>query len=315
MIFSVMLRVLIFLLAVSALSEIKAQSKHPVLFENKGIEHKQSLVIPGTSVKISPPPGFSASTTFTGLRNGSSMIEVFDIPGGAYRALAGDFTREKLEQQGVQVLSVQDVNVNGFEGRLLKIQHAPGQNGLTLVFGDGNFTVILVCNYPSDQPAIGEDIQRSILGIEYDRVDVHDGLASAAFRLKSDRSLFKYDNKSANTFYYRLHGHADDAYFTVTQLVWDYSTRPSTIGELMLNEMKKYGLENADVRKRSARKVNGYDAYESEIYATRKGSRCLVYQMVVVHDSRAVVIHGIGKKDFKKNRHEFRKLAHSLEFK
>jgi hypothetical protein len=35
----------------------------------------------------------------------------------------------------------------------------------------------------------------------------------------------------------------------------------------------------------------------------------------MVHDSRALVVHGIGNTDFKKNRVAFRKLAHSIRFK
>ena len=79
--------------------------------------------------------------------------------------------------------------------------------------------------------------------------------------------------------------------------------------------MKKYGLANPDVRRKSARKINGHHAFESEIYATRQGERCLVYQAVVVHNEHAIVIHGFGHSDFRKNRGQFRKLAHSLEFK
>ena len=141
-------------------------------------------------------------------------------------------------------------------------------------------------------------------------------LSGAVFRMDDSHSAFRLKRKSANTFYF-LSGNDDGAgkpYMAVTQLAWDHTTSPSTIGDLMLAEMKKYGLDNTDIRKRSRTNVNGYQAYESEIYATRKGEKCVIYQMVVVHDTKAVVVHGIGNSDFRKNKEAFRKLARSIKF-
>lgn len=294
---------------------VVAQSTQRQLFNNKGIDNAGRIQIPGTSVHLVPPPAFQLATAFTGLRNGSSVIEVYDLPGGAFRILCEDFTREKFVAQGLTVHSVEETEVNGYSARLISLQHSVQQAGLTVVFGDDTFSVIVVANFSSGDQELEQAIRKSVLGIEYKRGQGADGLQSAAFKLDDSESLFHYDKRSANTFYYRSASAPGESYLTVTQLSWDYSTSPSTIAQLMLGEMKKHGLDNADVKRKSSRKINGYHAFESEIYATRKGEKCLVYQMVVVNASHALVIHGIGSSDFRKNRERFRKLAHSVEFK
>jgi hypothetical protein len=289
----------------------------PVLFRAK--THDNTLVnVPGTHISLIPPNNFHVSNAFTGLKNGASLIEVYDLPGGAYRTISEDFTKERLEQQGVIVLSEEVVEIDNYNGKLIAMQSDEHHNGLTLVFGDNSFSVIIVSNYSPEDPSIGEGIRQALLGIRYDESPIRDPLSNAVFKMNEKRSAFRYEKRSADTFYYApASAKADDnvSYFTVTQLAWDYTTSPATIGELMLNEMKKYGLADADIKKKSVRSINGYQGYESEIYATRQGEKCLVYQMVVVHDAKALVVHGIGSADHKKHRDEFRKLAHSIEFK
>jgi hypothetical protein len=272
--------------------------------------------IAGTRVSIHPPPGFVNSHNFTGLQNGKSLIEIYDLAGGAYRIVSQDFTMEKFQSQGIEVHAIEDLNIDGYEGRLIALRNYEGQDGLTLVFGDESFSAIVVANYPPQHATLGNAIRESLLGIRYDKFGTMEMLSGAAFRIDDSHSAFRLKRKSANTFYF-LSGNDDGAektYMAVTQLAWDHTTSPSTIGNLMLAEMKKYGLDNADIRKRSRTNVNGYRAYESEIYATRKGEKCMIYQMVVVHDARAVVVHGIGSSDFRKNKEAFRKLARSIKF-
>jgi hypothetical protein len=288
----------------------------PVLFRIK--PHDNVLInVPGTHISLIPPAGFRVSNSFTGLKNGSSLIEVYDLPGGAYRTISEDFTKERIEQQGVTVLKEELVSIDNYEGKLITMQSDEHQQGLTLVFGNNSFSVIVVSNFSAADPTIGEGIRQSLLGIWYDENAVRDALSSAVFKVDENRSPFRYEKRSADTFYYAAPNAKEDelSYFTVTQLAWDYTTSPATIGELMLNEMKKYGMTDADVRKKSVRSINGYKGYESEIYATRKGEKCLVYQMVVVHDAKALVVHGIGSTNYKKHREAFRRLAHSIEFK
>lgn len=291
------------------------QANQHRLFTVRGIDNVARIQVPGTGVHLVPPPGFQLASGFTGLRHGTSVIEVYDLPGGAFSTLSQDFTREKFVGQGLSVLAVEETEVDGFPARMISLQHDGSQAGFTVVFGDETFTVIIVANFLSGDRGREGAIRESVLGIDYKRSTGADGLSSAAFKLDDSRSLYHYDKRSANTFYYRSVVAPEDCYLTVTQLAWDYTTSPSAIGELMIGEMKKYGLADASVRKKSARRINGYQAFESEIYATRKGGKCLVYQMVVVHEAHALVIHGIGSSDFRKNRDRFRKLAHSVEFK
>jgi hypothetical protein len=294
-----------------------SQPSAPVLFQAKSTTSEKSINIPGTRIYINPPDKFVVSKTFTGLQNGRSVIEVFDLVGGNIDVIAEDFTVLKFEQQGITVLDFDEVNVNGFRGRIISLQNEPDQKSFTLVFGDASFSVIVIANYPASNALLGEAIRESILSLAYDKTNTFDPMSAAAFRIDEARSAFRYKKKSANTFYYEKP--STDAgyspYVTVTQLAWDYTTTPSMIGELMLREMKKYGLVNPDIKKQSKKSINGYPAYESEIYATREGEKCMIYQMVMVHNAQAIIVHGIGKKDFRKTKDEFKKLAYTIKFK
>jgi hypothetical protein len=304
---------LIFFLSLACASF--AQSDSRVLFRSP-VNTNTLTSIPGTRISIRPPSGFLSSPNFTGLQNGKSLIEMYDLAGGAYAAVSQDFTLEKFRSQGIEVYAIEAVSIDGYNGKLITLRNYERQDGLTLVFGDESFSVIAVANFPLQHPTLGNVIRESLLSMRYDKFGTEEILSGAAFRIDDSHSPFRLQKKSANTFYF-LSGNGDgegNPYMAVTQLAWDHTTSPSTIGDLMLTEMKKYGLVNADIRKRSRRSVNGYQAYESEIYAIRKGEKCLVYQMVVVHDAKAVVVHGIGNSDFKKNKEAFRKLARSIRF-
>jgi hypothetical protein len=309
------MRPLFIILTLTFVSPVFAQPNYPVLFRSKALT-TQEITIPGTRVSMIPPQSFQLGVSFTGLKNGSSLIEVFDLPGGRYGTISQDFTLQKFEDQQLHVFSVEEIAIDGYQGRLISLQTDEHQHGFSLVFGDDSFSVIVVSNYPANDIILKGEIRKSLLGIRYEKSAARNDLSTAAFRFNEAKSSFCYDKRAANTFFFLKNDPGtDNPYVTVTQLSWDFATTPSTIGELMLIEMQKYGINNTAIRKRSSRTINGYRAYESEIYATRKGEKCLVYQMVMVHDSRALVVHGIGNTDFKKNRVAFRKLAHSIRFK
>jgi hypothetical protein len=308
-------RLLFWILVLTVSIPVLAQPKHPVLFRSKSISNDVLVTIPGTNVKILPPTGFLISERFTGLQNGASLIEVYDLPGGSYNVISGDFTMEKFGAQNLEILSFEEVEVGQYRGRLISLQTDVHQKGMTLVFGNESFSVIVVANFPAGDIGLGVAIRNSILGMQYDTVTETDPLAHAIFKMKDTESEFRYRKKSANTFYFLESENNRSSYLTVTQLAWDYSTTPATIASLMLDEMKKYGMANTDIKRASRKNVNGYQAFESEIYATRNGERCLVYQMVMVHNERALVVNGIGNSDFRKNRSAFRRMAHSIEFK
>ena len=83
----------------------------------------------------------------------------------------------------------------------------------------------------------------------------------------------------------------------------------------MVKELSMHGLTAASVRRKASRQINGYKAYESEIEAIKDGVPCVIYQMVVVNEEKAVVVHGIDSgSNSRKRRDAFRRFAHTIRF-
>lgn len=294
-----------------------SQPRRPVLFAAKPAPVDGVVVVPGTKVEIDPPTNYYVSSKFAGFQNGSSIIEVFDLPGGDYSKMKQDFSEATLKKNGVSVLQENEIDVDGYSGLLLKLQKDPEQKSITLIFGDRSLCVIIVASYPVNDDNLESQIVQSLRSVKYDAGRGIDAFATATFNLDDAKTAFRFHKKSANTFYYSMPESASDqdTYMTVTQLNWDYATKPSTIAALMLEQMKKFGIADARARKERSHPVNGYDAFESEMLAIRNGERCMIYQMVMIKDDRALVVHGIGKEDSKRNRDSFRKFAREIRFK
>jgi hypothetical protein len=304
---------LLFAILTLCLVSAEALPQPKILFlpKNSG-EH----AIPGTRIKLRLSDGFRVSRSFNGIQNGSAVIEFFDIPGAKYETILSDMTSEKLANQGFQLQRVDSLTVAGEKGTMFFLGGEGDQKTISLVFGNTQFTVIAVASYPSAAASVEQQLVDMLLSIRYGE-DNSAVLADASFVLDDSASRFRFRKYAANTFYYTAEGiqsiRDSDSYMAVTQLAWDYSTSPAVIGELMLLEMEKHGVVDTVVKRRSNRSVNGYRAFESEIVARKNGSPCTIYQMVVVHNDKAVVIHGIDPGNVKKATDSFRKLARTVQ--
>jgi hypothetical protein len=273
--------------------------------------------VPGTRVKLKLGDGFKISRSFNGVQKGNAVVEFFDVPGANYSTMLSDMTPEKLTAQGFLFVGKENIRINGVDATLIFLHRGEVEKTISLIFGNTSFTVIAVASFPRANEVIEQQIIDMLMSISYGDDKTIDALAHAAFKLDDKRSDFHYKKYAANTFYY-TEGESpvireSDSYLAVTQMVWDYSTSPAMIAELMLREMSRHGVASTVVKKRSTRNVNGYRAFESEIQAKRNGLPCTIYQMVLVHNDKAVVIHGINNGKTKKATDSFRKLARTVQ--
>ena len=107
----------------------------------------------------------------------------------------------------------------------------------------------------------------------------------------------------------------DEPFAIVTVIPKDSATDVKKISSLMLGNLERSGMKNKEIKNESEDKMNGYLCYEAEIYGDVQGRKSLIYQLVVTHHKKAVIIQGIAKTNYQWNLDEFKKLSHTLKFK
>ena len=290
---------------------------HSVINNIKTDKH---VNIPGTRLYLIPPPGFIVSKSFLGLQKGNNGIVVYDIVGGSYYTNAATFDRNGFEQKGARVFDYRQIKVNGYPAKYLLTQGDMTSTAHALAFGDSTFCTLVMATYINTDEATGRDILRALNSIYYDKNKKIDPFETAYFTLDDRDSKYKFFQYTANLYTYTIGGVDKGKNNTfpvviVTQLPKPENSSAKSIAELMIQKSVQYGMGNLKVKNSSTNKVNGYDAYEAEVYGDMQGQNRLIYQLVIVKDDEAIVIEGVADNDFLDNLNDFKKLAHTVKFK
>jgi hypothetical protein len=125
-------------------------------------------LVPGTKVRLVPPEGFTAATTFVGFQklDIACSILVRQMP-APYAQMARGMTAENLASRGVKLISKETVQLPGGEGTLMKgSQSNQGVDYMKwfLLFGDPSHTVIIVATCPNvSWPSMSAPLEKSLL--------------------------------------------------------------------------------------------------------------------------------------------------------
>lgn len=277
--------------------------------------------IPGTRVYIIPPPDFTVAEAFVGLtKNGQSVFNIYDLPGGSFYTNAATFSREKFEGQGIHVFSYEELKVNSYPAKFIVMQGRQSTKTFGLVFGDATFSTMIIAAYPESDDATGKQIIASLNSIYYDKSRKVDPFETARFSLDDKNSKFKFLQFSANVYTYTVGGvdvtvGSNEPFAVVTQMPADPGTDPSEIAKLMMSNLQNKGFTNAEITNASTNQINGYKAYEAAVYGQMSGKKAVIYECVVTDGNKAIAIQGIATSDFENNVQEFKKLAHTIRFK
>jgi hypothetical protein len=277
--------------------------------------------IPGTRVFIIPPPGFQLTTSFFGLQKGeTSVFQIYDLVGGNYYTNAASFSEENFRMNGAKIFDFREFKVNGFPAKYVFMETASNEKAISLVFGDSTFSTMIMAVYPSTDYETGEQIENAIKTIYYDKDLKIDPFATAAFRLDESKSIFKFSKSVSGMFLYTINGvdnesSQDAPLIYITTIPKDPTMTAKSISDMLIANMKKYGLTEEKLTNISTKKVNGYQAYEVEIYGKMEGESSLIYQLIVLGKDKAITIQGVVKSDFDKNLIEMKRLAKTIKLK
>lgn len=288
--------------------------------ESKKQNSEKTLVL-GTRIYIEQPENFNPSKDFIGFENGQSLIQFIDLFGGNYSSNAKNFTKENFEKKGVKVLDFKELKIDDYPAKLAFIQGNPNQKSLQLVFGDNEFSVMVMAFIPDFEKDKIEEIEKSLMTIGYDKKRDVDPFEIAFFELDDSKSLYKYSKTASNIFLYSKDGVKKDNYngesfYMVNQIPTETpNMNPKLLFDNNLNSLKNNGLVISERKVTDRKKLNGFDCYEELIIGTLNNEETQIIMTSVVNGTRAVLINGLIKDNFETTLSEFDKLTNELKMK
>lgn len=146
-----------------------------------------AVPVPGTSVDVSPPEGFTKSDRFPGFMDEatSSSIMITEIPGPHVETTSGFNDQKRMQTQGMKLLNKSSVKVDGQPAILLDIeQSAYGTmfKKWVLAVDRTGSTTLITATYPSAELNRQEKkLKEAILGATFGKkTDPKEALSFAA---------------------------------------------------------------------------------------------------------------------------------------
>ncbi|MEM6687197.1 MAG: hypothetical protein AAF617_15555 [Bacteroidota bacterium] len=285
----------------------------------KGSKH---INIPGTRLFIIPPDGFEISKGFVGLEKDATGIQVLELKEGNFDSNSRNFSKEKLEETGVEVLEYKELTVGEYPAKYAVMSGNNGLKAITLLFGNDTFSVSINAFMPLLTNKEEElRIINALQTLYYDIDFTVDPLANVQFTLDENASKFKFTKSGANVFIYTVDGikkdsYADDSMILVTTLPIDESMTLRSTAERIINGLEAKGLlQVAEIKNKKSQVVDDIRMYQLDVHGTLKGEKVILFIKVAVNYDVVCTLQGIIKSNLEEDLAEAKKLANTLQLK
>jgi hypothetical protein len=154
----------------------------------------QPTRVPGSSVTLEPPAGFTASSRFAGFERADAQasIMVTEVP-GPFAGVTGGMNARGLATRGMTLISSTRREVDGKQGLLLQVSQAA--NGVEflkwmLAVGDAKQTTMIVATFPRAAEAdLSDSMRQAVLSIRWAQRSSPDPFEGLPFRITPSTSL------------------------------------------------------------------------------------------------------------------------------
>ncbi len=267
-----------FLLAAFAGTSFAAQ---PIYRNN--VLTAQHVLVPGTHVRMIPPSGARAATSFRGFEIESRKIQIRieERMGVSYQQTAGALTTAALEADGIILQDSSKVTLNGNPALLLYCSTKAGDGSgqpdvglLIFAFGDNNISSLIYASYlATDKAAVG--MLRNALLTAIFQATPGAPNAGGGYTLSADGTSLKFTGETSMVRYFTVGGkqvspELEDAMYTSSQ-----RTQPVPVAEQSTfadKAMEQY-MSNYEYTVSSKRAVSYAGLQGYEIIADFKGAR------------------------------------------
>ena len=289
----------------------------------------QHVAVPKTRLSLIPPAGFTKSPFWGGFQKGfTSLIMVMDFPKHNFYTEGKSLTKEDIEKKGDKATGISDLKVNGYPAHFITYLK-PGDDRkdtmktAMLFFGDSTFVVMLTCSWLKDDDQTGADLIQCMKTVYYDKGQDVSPMASAPFKLDESKSKFKFSSMMLGSYMYTIGGKEIQLFGNkgneLGVIVNVQDVKPGTtlksLAENALNIEPAKKMSSSKEKNTSTKKVNGLDAYTTEMHYKDGSKKVCQYLLIVKNDRQAVVISGIDEQDKDENINQMRKLAETVTFK
>jgi hypothetical protein len=279
--------------------------------------------VPGTSVTMTPPEGFTLADRFSGFEreDSSASIIVTEIPGPVAELRAG-MTQEALAQQGMNILESRQVTAGGRDAFLFHIEQTIRDESLQkwlILTGNESRSIMVVASFrKEDADALGAPLKQSLLALQWNPAEKLDPLEGLPFRIKETPSL-KIAHRVSNVVMLTESGSAATLGPADPVLVVGSSLDNVEIGNVESFSKQRLWqmpqIKDITVLHRKEKTVGGMSAYEMTADAVQQehGTPLRVYQLIATDRRGYFVVQGfVGRARGDEFVAQFRKVAESL---
>lgn len=168
----------------------ESASENPTVSNESAEPSESKPRVPGTPVRLTPPPGFEKATHFPGwmMESSESTIVVTDLAGAPFREVVKGFSKARAAEKGMLILSSQEMKVGTRQGLLLHVsQMARGTAYLKwmLTFGDEANTTLVVATFPKAVAEQFSDVlKNAVLSTEWAAMENADPFEGLTFTVE-----------------------------------------------------------------------------------------------------------------------------------
>jgi hypothetical protein len=267
----------------------------------------QSVRVPGTTVTLAPPEGFSLAQQYPGFERpeAQASIMVTELPGPA-----GDMIRSMtgpaLASKGVTLMSARDEVIKDKPARLLHVRQKTTRGEALkwiLIAGDATTTIMIVGTFTEGvSPGIGDVIQQSLLTTSWGSAATSSPFEGLPFRVAPTARL-KLARRVSNMLMFTESGTIGTQGSTEALYIAGHS-----IGEGQIRDLRGFSESRAtqttltkEVSNFTGRviQVGGLDAYELEADAAdaRSGRAMRLYQIIIPDETGYFILQGLIRAD------------------
>lgn len=270
-----------------------------------GHAQAESVRVPGTGVRMSPPPGFSRAELFAGFQdsNHGASIVVTEIPGPVTEVRRG-MTKSGLASRGMELIESRTVTIGEEQALLLHAsQQAQGVNYLKwmLVGGSAERTFMIVGTFPAEAGDLSDPIRASLLSASWGDDRRADRLEGMPFQVDSTPRM-RFADRMGNLLIFTETGRVDSGKPDVAVLIVGNS-----LGDVEIHDFERFSkerllqtdrLKGVRVRSGASVLIDSLAGYEvvAEGSDAKSGRPVGVYQLMLREGKTYYIAQGFVTK-------------------
>ena len=267
----------------------------------------QTMRVPGTSVSLAPPAGFSIAQQYPGFEqpDEQASIMVTELPVAA-ASMIGSMTAPGLASRGMALIAAQDVSIDARPARLLHVSQKTTAGDVRkwiLIAGDIKRTAMVVGMFPSDSSSLlADSIRRALLTVSFRVAPPATQFEGLPFQITATSRL-KLAQRVSNMLVYTESGTTGSPGSTEALFVAGHSIGQGQIPDVRtLSESRAAqttlvkGLTNVTGRAITA---GGLDAWElgADARDARSGRPMHLYQVIIPDETGYFILQGLSSAD------------------